>query len=278
MKQWLRSFLILWACLVPAVISGCQQVAITGRRQLTLVPDSLVNNMAMQEYNAFLQSPETRLSTDPQKTAMVQRVGMRIADAVERYAQEEGIYERISGYQWEFNLVESDQRNAWAMPGGKVVVYTGLLDIAQTEDQLAVVIGHEIAHVVARHGNERMSQGLLVSMGGLALSQAMRDQPDRTRQLLMTSYGIGATVGVMLPYSRMHEREADHLGLIFMAMAGYNPEAALTFWENMMAQREGPQMPEFLSTHPAGQTRIDNINEFLPEAREIYRRQTGRTP
>jgi len=256
-------------------LTGCETVPITGRSQLNLVPESMVRSMAVQEYNSFLQSPETKLSTDSSKAAMVQRAGSRIAEAVERYMRANGMEDEIEGYEWEFNLVESQEVNAWAMPGGKVVVYTGLLNLAQAEDQLAAVVGHEIAHAIARHGNERMSQGLLTTMGGIALSEALKNRPAQTRDLLLTSYGIGSTVGIILPYSRTQESEADRLGLIFMAMAGYDPQAAVTFWEKMAAQNEGASVPEFLSTHPADQTRIENIREYMPEAMQYYNRGTA---
>jgi predicted Zn-dependent protease len=270
MKRLSRVGAVLCVVLPSFFMTGCDTVPITGRSQLNLVPESMVRSMALNEYNAFLQSPETKLSTDSSKTAMVQRVGTQIADAVERYMRANGMEDQIAGYNWEFNLVENKEVNAWAMPGGKVVVYTGLLDLAQAEDQLAAVVGHEIAHAVARHGNERMSQGLLTTMGGIALSQAVKDQPAQTRQLLLMSYGVGSTVGVLLPYSRTHENEADRLGLIFMAMAGYDPQAAVTFWQKMAAQNKGASVPEFLSTHPADQTRIQNIQNYMPEAMQYY--------
>jgi predicted Zn-dependent protease len=157
------------------------------------------------------------------------------------------------------------------MPGGKVVVYTGLLPVTKTEAGLAVVLGHEIAHAFAKHGAERMTQGLIVEMGGLALSKALEDRPEQTKDLFMASYGIGSQVGILLPYSRVQESEADHLGLIFMAMAGYDPHEALTFWQRMAEANKGSQPPEFLSTHPANETRIEDIKKFLPEAMQYYR-------
>ena len=259
------------ACFLLVILTGCTTVPITGRSQFNTIPDSMINSMALDQYNSFLQSPENKLSTDPEKTAMVQRVGLRIAAAVEDYMTANNMRNLIAGYNWEFNLVESDQKNAWAMPGGKVVVYTGILDVAQDEAGLAVVMGHEIAHAIARHGSERMTQGLAVSLGGVALNEAMRDKPSETRELFLASYGVGATVGIMLPYSRTHENEADRMGLIFMAMAGYPPEAAIGFWERMAASKDGGGMPEFLSTHPADATRIQNIRNYLYEARQYYR-------
>ena len=166
--------------------------------------------------------------------------------------------------------MENDQVNAFCMPGGKVVVYTGILPIAQDEAGLAVVMGHEIAHAIAGHGSERMSQGLAVEMGGMALSTALANHPARTQQLWMTAFGVGAQYGVMLPYSRLHEREADHLGLIFMAMAGYDPRKAVDFWQRMAEKKGGKGTPEFLSTHPADETRIRKINELIPEVMPYY--------
>jgi len=252
-------------------LAGCTTVPITGRSQFNTVPDSLINSMALQEYNSFLKSPENKLSTDAEKTAMVQRVGGRIADAVERYMNEHGLADQIADYEWEFNLIDSDEKNAWAMPGGKVVVYMGILEVTQNEAGLAVVMGHEIAHAIARHGAERMTQGLAVTLGGVALNEAIKDEPSATRTIFLTSYGVGTTVAVMLPYSRMHETEADQLGLIFMAMAGYAPEEAVGFWQRMAKSKDGSAPPEFLSTHPADETRIMNIKRNLPEARRYYR-------
>ena len=269
MKQRIQRFFLF--CVLLMFLVGCTTVPITGRSQFNTVPDSLINSMALQEYNSFLKSPENKLSTDAEKTAMVQRVGGRIADAVERYMNEHHLAEQIADYKWEFNLIDSDQKNAWAMPGGKVIVYTGILETTQNEAGLAVVMGHEIAHAIARHGAERMTQGLTITLGGIALDKALEDEPSATRTIFLTSYGIGATVGVMLPYSRTHETEADRLGLIFMAMAGYAPEEAVGFWQRMAKSKEGSGMPEFLSTHPADETRIMNIKRYLPEARRYYR-------
>jgi predicted Zn-dependent protease len=179
--------------------------------------------------------------------------------------------DQLAGYQWEFNLVASKEVNAWAMPGGKVTVYSGILPITRDEAGLAAVVGHEVAHVIAKHGNERMSQQLVTQMGGQALSAVVASQPETAQALYMKVFGVGTQVGVMLPYSRLQEKEADHLGLIFMAMAGYDPHAAVDVWQRM-AQQGGAGVPEFLSTHPADQTRIRQIQENLPEAMGYYRR------
>jgi predicted Zn-dependent protease len=251
------------------ILCGCNSVPITGRKQFNVVPDSYVNAMALQEYNAFLQDKNTKLSTDSSKTAMVQRVGRSIADSVERYLKNNGMADEIANYQWEFNLIESDQKNAWAMPGGKVVIYTGILEVTQNETGLAVVMSHEIAHAVAKHGAERMSQQLVAVAGGVAVEVATEDSENR--ELFMAAYGVGASVGVLLPYSRTHEKEADRLGMIFMAMAGYDPRETVGFWERMSADKEG-EIPEFLSTHPGSKSRVENIERHMPEAMYYYNR------
>ena len=269
MKQALKSSLI-FSAVVMLLIASCAQVAITGRKQFNLVPNSIMNSMSFQSYGQFLS--ENKLSTDVSQSRMVKEVGRRIQGAVERYCVENDLAHRLEGYAWEFNLVQDPAVNAWCMPGGKVVVYTGLLPIAQDEAGLAVVMGHEIAHAVARHGAERMTQGLIVELGGMALSKALVNKPAETQNLFMRSYGAGTQYGVLLPFSRVHEKEADHLGLIFMAMAGYNPAEAVDFWQRMAdAKKDQPQPPELLSTHPADATRIRNIKNLIPEAMKYYK-------
>jgi len=252
------------------VLAGCSEIGITGRKQFNLIPDSIINSMSLQQYGQFISA--NKVSADAQKTAMVKRVGSRIVQAVEEYSQKNLSADPFAGYQWEFNLVEDPNVNAFAMPGGKVVVYTGILPVTGSETGLAVVVGHEIAHVFARHGSERMTQGLLVQMGGIAISEALKTQPDATKNLFMMSYGMGTQIGVLLPYSRLHEKEADRLGLIFMAMAGYDPQEAVTFWQRMAAQSKGSKPPEILSTHPADETRIRILQELIPEAMGYYKK------
>jgi predicted Zn-dependent protease len=252
------------------LLPSCSQVEITGRKQFNLVPDYLMNTLSFQSYGEFIA--RNKLSTDTLQTQKVRSVGGRIQKAVEQYCAQKGIEDKLKSYAWEFNLIEDPNVNAWAMPGGKVVVYTGMLPVARTEAGLAVVMGHEIAHAFARHGSERMTQGLLVEMGGMALSKALANKPEQTKDLFMRSYGLGTTYGILLPYSRKHESEADHLGLIFMAMAGYNPNEAIGFWERMAASKDRPAPPELLSTHPADSTRIQNIKKLMPEAMKYYRR------
>ncbi len=256
--------------LLAFLIAACSTVPITGRRQLSLVSAGEMQSMSYQQYGEFLKS--NKLSTNKTATDMVKRVGGRVQKAVESYFASKGMSDQLAGYQWEFNLVQDTSVNAWCMPGGKVVVYTGLLPVTKTETGLAVVLGHEIAHAVANHGAERMSQEMLAQFGGAALSQLLKDKPQETQSLWMSAYGIGAQYGALLPYSRTHESEADDLGLIFMAMAGYNPDEALTFWQRMAASKSG-SIPEFMSTHPSDETRIANIRSLLPEARTYYRKQ-----
>ena len=216
-------------------------------------------SMSLTEYDSFLK--EHKLSTNKEQTDMVKRVGARIQGAVEQYFTANNMSGKLAGYKWEFNLVEDKQVNAWCMPGGKVVVYTGLLPVAKGDAGLAVVMGHEIAHAIAEHGNERMSQGLIAEMGGVALSAALSQKPSQTQQLFMTAYGAGTQVGVLLPYSRLQESEADHLGLIYMAKAGYPPQAARDLWVRMASQG-GARQPQFLSTHPLPETRIKQIEAW----------------
>ena len=270
MKHTLKSKLaVLFGLLL--LLSGCSEVEITGRKQFNIVPDSTMNSMSFQSYGEFLSS--SKLSTNTEQTQMVKRIGGRIQNAVEQYCTNNNIKDRLAGYEWDFNLVEDPNVNAWCMPGGKVVVYTGILPVTQGETGLAVVMGHEIAHAFAKHGAERMSQGLVVELGGVALSTALKNQPEQTKNLFMQSYGIGTQLGVLLPYSRTHENEADHLGLVFMAMAGYNPQESISFWQRMAAQKTGAQPPEFLSTHPADATRIQNLKNLLPDAMKYYQKQ-----
>jgi predicted Zn-dependent protease len=255
---------------------SCSSVPITGRKQLSLVPESEMQQMSYSQYDSVIHA--SKLSTDPRATAMVRRVGTRIQHAVETYMNTHNMKDQLAGYRWEFNLIESKEVNAWCMPGGKVCVYTGILPITQDENGLAVVLGHEISHAVARHGTERMSQGLIAQGLGTALSVAVAKEPQTTQQLWMTAFGVGATVGVLLPYSRTQESEADHLGLIFMAMAGYDPQTAIPFWERMAKQAGNGKPPEFLSDHPADQTRIDNIKKEMPEAMKYYKPSTAQNP
>ena len=268
MRQLLISF--VFAIATFFLFQTCSSVPLTGRSQLNMIPSSEMLTMSFQQYDQFLK--ESKVITNTAEVSMVKQTGAKIQNAVERYMSENKLSDRLEGYNWDFNLVEDEQVNAWCMPGGKVVVYTGILPVTQDETGLAVVMGHEIAHAIAEHGNERMSQQLLQQVGAVGLMVAMQDEPAETQALWLSVYGVGTTVGIMLPYSRTHESEADHLGLIFMAIAGYDPHAAPDFWERMAAGKQGGSPPEFLSTHPSDQTRIEDITSWIPEAMKYYKK------
>lgn len=253
------------ACLV---LAACATVPLTGRHQISLVPNDTILATSLTQYDDFLKTHT--LSNNAAETAMVKRVGARIAVAVKDYLNENGMSDRADEFNWEFNLVEDNAANAWCMPGGKVVVYTGILPITGTEDGLAVVMAHEIGHAVARHGNERMSQGLMAQLGGTALSTALNTKSETTRQLWMSAYGLSTQLGFLLPYSRVHESEADRLGLMFMAMAGYDPHEAVAFWTRMLKSKDGKGPPEFLSTHPSDARRISDIQTLIPQAMRYF--------
>jgi predicted Zn-dependent protease len=252
------------------LILACTTVPVSERRSLSLVPDAELLSLSSQQYNEVLH--KSKLSDDPAKVRMVRTVGERIARATEDFMKASGMEADLKNYKWEFNLIQDDKTvNAWCMPGGKVAVYTGILPLTQDDTGLAVVTGHEIAHAIAKHGNERMSEGLLVQLGGTALSVALTKQPAATSQIFMTAYGAAANVGFLLPYSRLHESEADRIGLILMAKAGYDPREAIPFWQRMNQQGGGSRPPEFLSTHPAPETRISQIQALIPEAMKYYK-------
>lgn len=248
-------------------LDACSTVPLIGRKQVSLLPESSMVEMSLTNYGEFLKA--NKLSTNKEQTATVKRVGAKMAAAVEKYLNDNGYADRIADFKWEFNLVQNDELNAWCMPGGKVVFYTGIMPLAKNDAGVAVVMGHEIGHAVARHGNERMSQQMLVQFGNTALSEVIKNKPEETKAIFQSAYGLGAQYGVMLPYSRQQEYEGDKLGLIFMSIAGYNPNEAIGFWERMAAS-SGGKMPEFMSTHPLEQNRIDAIKQFLPEAMKFY--------
>ncbi len=261
----------LFTLLTILMLTGiaCTRNAITGRSQLSLVSEQEVQKMAKTEYRQFLSKSNVVTSKESKDAEMVKRVGSRIATAIGQYYAQKGIGDQLSGYKWEFNLVSDPSVNAWAMPGGKVVVYTGLLPVTQNEAALAVVLGHEILHAVAGHGRERMSQGLLAQGIQVAGNVALGNNP-KAVNVFNSVYGPAATVGVLLPNSRTQEFEADHYGLIFAAMAGYNPEEAIPFWTRM-ANLGGAKPPVFLSSHPADADRIQKLKELMPEALSYYK-------
>lgn len=245
----------------------CQPVPLTGRQQFRLIPQQVLTALSFDSWQATLNEYGTITGT-PQ-SEMVQRVGTQIKDAVILYLERENKSKQLDGYQWQFSLLDDTLVNAFAMPGGKVGVFEGMIPVAQNDTGLAVVISHEIAHLIANHGNERMSQLLAIQLGGIALQEAIDKYPEQTQKLAIAAFGIGTELGIILPYSRLHESEADQLGLIFMAMAGYDPRAAIAFWTRM--DNYESTIPEFLSTHPSHNTRIENIRKYIPEALKYYK-------
>jgi predicted Zn-dependent protease len=261
---------IIGLALALLLIQGCATVPITGRQQLSLVSGAEINQMSDQQYKEVIQKGP--ISTNKEQTEMVKRVGVRIEKAVEKYMAQKGLSDQLAGFNWEFNLIEDSKTvNAWCMPGGKVAFYTAILPICKDELGVAVVMGHEVAHAIANHGRERMSQGLLAEFGMSTLGAAMGQNPTATQQIFMQAVGVGTNVG-MLKFSRNHESEADHMGLIFMAMAGYDPASAPKFWERMSTLSGGQQPPEFLSTHPSHDTRIKDLEGWIPEANQYYKK------
>ena len=265
--------MIRYFLLIVLIISicGCSRNAVTGRNQLKLLSDGEVQTMAATEYKQFLTANKVVSSAVSRDAEMVRRVGGRLTAAITAYYTSQGKANVLDGYQWEYNLVDSKEANAWCMPGGKIVVYTGLLPITQNEAALAVVMGHEITHALAQHGNERMSMGLVQQLGGVALSVAVANKPAETQSMFMNAYGAGSQVGAVLPFSRKDEYEADKFGLNFAAMAGYNPQEAIPLWERMEKASAGNKPPEFMSTHPSEGNRIVRLKEQMPEALTFYK-------
>lgn len=249
---------------------ACATVPVTGRKQLSLVSSTEINQMAAQQYQEVVNKGP--LSTNQEQTQQIKTIGVRIQKAVEQYMADKGMSDQLAGFNWEFNLIQDDNTvNAWCMPGGKVAFYTAILPICKDELGIAVVMGHEVAHAIANHGRERMSQGLMAEFGLSTIGSAMGQNPTATQQIFMQAVGVGTNVG-MLKFSRSHESEADHMGLIFMAMAGYDPSSAPKFWERMATLSGGQQPPEFLSTHPSHETRIKDLEGWIPEAMTYYKK------
>lgn len=257
--------------IAAAFLIACSKNALTGKSQFTLLPESELQSMATQQYQQFLSTNKVVASSSNRDAEMVRRVGQRVTRAVEAYYAEKGISDKLAGYKWEYNLVDDKAVNAWCMPGGKIVVYTGLLPITQNEAALAAVMGHEVSHALLQHGNQRMSQQMGTEAVGLGLSVALANKPAATQNLFMTAFGVGSQVGVLLPFSRKHELEADDWGLKFAAMAGYNPQEAINLWKRMEAASSGQKPPEFLSTHPSEGNRIAQLEKLMPEALKLYK-------
>lgn len=261
---------ILFALAVALICYACASVAVTGRKQLSLVPNDQIIGMSKEQYAKVLA--ESKINTNAQQAEMVKRVGLKIQKAVEQYMADKGRTNDLAGFEWEFNLIQDDKTvNAWCMPGGKVAFYTAIMPICADENGVAVVMGHEVAHAIANHGAERMSQQMAAQMGLNVLSSAMGQNPTATKDIFMQAVGMGTNIG-MLKFSRSHESEADHMGLIFMAMAGYDPAGAPKFWERMSTLSGGQQPPEFMSTHPSHDTRIKDLQGWIPEAMKYYKK------
>lgn len=259
----------LFLCASLAV--ACSTNTITGRSQFKLLPESELQAMGAQQYQQFLSSNRVISSSSNRDAEMVRRVGQRVTRAVERFYAEKGLSQELQGYRWEYNLVDDKAVNAWCMPGGKIVIYTGLLPVTQNEAALAVVMGHEITHAVFQHGNERMSQAIGAEAVGMGLQVALANKPAQTQNLFLAAFGLGSQVGVMLPFARKHELEADRYGMIWTAMAGYNPQEAINLWRRMEQKGNSNRPPEFLSTHPTEGRRIEQLQKYMPEAMKYYK-------
>lgn len=263
----MKSFKILFTIALCWLLSGCGSVAVTGRKQLLLVSDQEVLAASLTQYKEYMQTAPR--STQKSQSASVSRVGQRIAEATERYLRANGLENEIQNFAWEFSLIKDQQINAFCMPGGKIVVYEGLMNVVSSDDELAVVIGHEVAHAVAKHSNERMSQQILANYGARLLSESLSQKSAAMQKMAQSVYGLGAQYGVMLPFSRKHEYEADYMGLIFMRLAGYQPDAAVGFWQKMSSGATTSRS-DFLSTHPSDAKRIAEIKRVLPEVKAKY--------
>ena len=257
-------FLLLGASLL---LSSCSSVPISGRKQLNLVSDSEVLQSSLTQYNSYMKS--ATISGEKAKCEQVTRVGKKLAAATEAYLNAKGLQAEVANFKWEFNLVKNSEINAFCMPGGKIVVYEGLMKLISSDDELAVVLGHEVAHAVAKHSNERMSQQVLAQYGAQAVGILTQGKSSATQQIANQVYGLGANYGVMLPFSRKHESEADNMGLVLMSLAGYTPRPALPFWPKLAAARSAP-IPAFVSDHPADSKRISDIEKALPSIEQKY--------
>lgn len=258
-------FFLLTAMILPA----CYKVPVTGRRQFRMLPESMLLSMSITAYNDFLRLNPPMPSSNAD-ASRVKQVGQRMAQTVDHYLISNGFKKIKRNFSWNFELVNNSQVNAWCMPGGKIVFYSGIMPLVQNDAGIAVIMGHEMAHAVARHGNERMSQQIALYLGGISLAVAMNEKPEETRNLFLAVYGVGGVLG-SLAYSRNHEYEADKIGMVFMALAGYHPEEAIKFWERMESHASGVQIPQFLSTHPHHKNRIVEMKKFLPKALKYYK-------
>jgi predicted Zn-dependent protease len=256
---------ILVIILVTTLYLSCATNPFTGNKTLALVPNSEIFPTSFAQYDQFLS--ENKVVKSTANAEMITRVGQRIAAASERWLDANGYKGYLKDYRWEYNLVEDKTVNAWCMPGGKIVFYTGILPIAENETAIAAIMGHEVAHALANHGQQRMSSGVLQQIGAVGVGVATSDKSAEAQEAWMQAYGIGTTVGVMLPFSRSHEAQADEIGIKLMAIAGYNPDEAAELWKRMKANSDGQAPPEFLSTHPSSDSRISNLKQLAPIAK-----------
>ena len=261
----MKKYLLL--CVMIAGLYACSTVPISGRRQLSLVSNDEVLSLSLQQYGDYMKT--AKISTDKTATALVEKAGRNIAEAVTLYYTAMNQEQELANYQWEFILVDDPQVNAFCMPGGKIVVYSGILAYTKDETGLAVVVGHEVGHAIARHANERLSQQMASQYGGAGLSALLSKSSSAVQNIGSIVYGLGTEMGVMLPYSRKQELEADYLGLVLMAISGYDPSVAASFWERM-SQQQNNRTLEFLSTHPSDNTRIAEIKRRIPEVMTEY--------
>lgn len=259
MMRPMKCLLVFVLICIAGEMLSCSSVPVFGRRQLVLLSESEEIQLGKDSYEQILA--EEKLSKNQKNVKLLERIGQRIAKAANK-----------PEYQWEFRLIDKDVANAFALPGGKVAFYTGILPITENEAGIAVVMGHEVSHAIARHGAERMSQDLILQYGIAGLTTALSSKNPDVSNAIQTAFGVGAQVGIMLPFSRKHESEADHLGLILMAKAGYDPHVAVDFWKRMKSASGGKSIPQFLSTHPSHDTRINQIEKWLPEALKYYKK------
>jgi len=268
MSNRIQLYLLAGLTGVLLTANSCRKVPLTGRKQLRLLPESTLIQSSVPQYRKLVS--EGSAQANPAQVEQVKRVGAKISVAVEQYLKKSKQSERLSGIKWEFNVINQNVVNAFCMPGGKVAFYSGIFPLTQDDNGVAVVMGHEIAHAIAGHGNERVSQQLAIQTGLTSLDIALSEKPSQTNDLILAAAGLGSQVGITLPFSRLHETEADKLGMVFMAMAGYDPSKAIDFWKRMKSAG-GAKPPEFLSTHPSDDKRIKDLQQFLPKARKYYR-------
>jgi predicted Zn-dependent protease len=265
----MKYFILIFTVIL---FSGCAVNSLTGKSQLSLVSDEQVVSMSLTQYKDYISKHKVINTPNDEDYKMVQRVGQRIVNAINKYYTDRNIQSQLSNYHWEYNLVKDSAVNAWCMPGGKIVVYTGILPITKNENALAFVLGHEVSHALLQHGTQRISEGMLQQLGGAALSAALANKSDEVKKISMSAYGIGTEYGIALPFSRGHELEADKFGLIWTTMAGYDPQEAIPFWTRM-SSANNKKTPEFMSTHPSDEKRIDQIKMLLPDVIKNYSKQ-----